>query len=112
MENTDPHLLSNLPTYSDDGAVNALVEAPKGSLLKLSYNTKLGAFTVSHATLTLPTGQSSRHRNRPTFFDLFDHTDRSMWLAEKSQTPSKGCGCNKIRRYFQASLKKTGAARP
>jgi inorganic pyrophosphatase len=48
MKNTDPHLLSNLPTYSDDGAVNAVVAAPKGSLVKLRYDAKLGAFTVSH----------------------------------------------------------------
>jgi len=49
MKNTDFHLLSNLPTYSDDGVVNAVVEAPKGSLVKIRYDTKLGVFTVSHA---------------------------------------------------------------
>jgi inorganic pyrophosphatase len=49
MKNTDPRLLSNLPTYTDDGAVHAVVEAPKGSSVKLRYDAKLGAFTVSHA---------------------------------------------------------------
>ena len=49
MKNNDPHLLSNLPTYSEDGSVHAVVEAPKGSLLKLRYDITLGAFTVAHA---------------------------------------------------------------
>ena len=29
MKNKDPHLLSNLPAYSEDGAVHAVVEAPR-----------------------------------------------------------------------------------
>jgi inorganic pyrophosphatase len=52
MMNTDPRLLSNLPAYRNDGAVHAVVEAPKGSSVKLKYDAELGAFTVSHA-LTL-----------------------------------------------------------
>jgi inorganic pyrophosphatase len=55
MKNKDPHLLSNLPAYSEDGAVHAVVEAPKGSLVKLKYEIKLGAFTVAHS---LPLGLS------------------------------------------------------
>jgi hypothetical protein len=43
MKNKDPHLLSNLPAYGEDGAVYAVVEAPKGSLVKLKYEIKLGA---------------------------------------------------------------------
>jgi inorganic pyrophosphatase len=49
MKSVDPHLLSNLPTYRDNGEVHAVVEAPKGSLIKLKYDSQLGAFTVSHA---------------------------------------------------------------
>jgi inorganic pyrophosphatase len=49
MKNTDPHLLCNLPTYGEDGSVHAVVEAPKGSLVKLKYEVNLGVFTVSHA---------------------------------------------------------------
>ena len=55
MKNKDPHLLSNVPAYSEDGAVHAVVEAPKGSLVKLKYEIKLGAFTVAHS---LPLGLS------------------------------------------------------
>jgi inorganic pyrophosphatase len=55
MKNKDPHLLSNLPAYGEDGAVHAVVEAPKGSLVKLKYEIKLGAFTVAHS---LPLGLS------------------------------------------------------
>ena len=55
MKNNDPHSLSSLPAYSEDGAVNAVVEAPKGSLVKLKYEIKLGAFTVAHS---LPLGLS------------------------------------------------------
>jgi inorganic pyrophosphatase len=55
MKSTHPPLLSNLPTYSDDGGVYAVVEAPKGSQMKLKYDVKLGAFTVSRA---LPLGLS------------------------------------------------------
>jgi inorganic pyrophosphatase len=53
MKNTDSRLLSNLPTYADDGAIYAVVEAPKGSGVKLKYDEKLGAFTVTRA---LPLG--------------------------------------------------------
>lgn len=53
MKNKDPHLLSSLPAYSEDGVVCAVVEAPKGSLVKLKYEIKLGAFTVAHS---LPLG--------------------------------------------------------
>jgi inorganic pyrophosphatase len=55
MKNKDPHLLSSLPAYSEDGAVHAVVEAPKGSFVKLKYEIKLGAFTVAHS---LPIGLS------------------------------------------------------
>jgi inorganic pyrophosphatase len=55
MKNNDPHSLSNLPAYSEDGSVHAVVEAPKGSLVKLKYEIKLGAFTVAHS---LPLGLS------------------------------------------------------
>jgi inorganic pyrophosphatase len=55
MKNKEPHLLSNLPAYSEEGAVHAVVEAPKGSLVKLKYEIKLGAFTVAHS---LPLGMS------------------------------------------------------
>ncbi len=49
MRNTDSNLLSNLPTYGEDGSVNAVVEAPKGSVVKLKYEPSLGVFTVSHS---------------------------------------------------------------
>jgi inorganic pyrophosphatase len=55
MKNNDPHLLSNLPAFNEDGSVHAVVEAPKGSLIKLKYEIKLGVFTVSHS---LPLGLS------------------------------------------------------
>ncbi|MBV9298370.1 MAG: inorganic diphosphatase [Verrucomicrobia bacterium] len=55
MKNNDPHLLSNLPAYSEDGSVHAVVEAPKGSIMKLKYETKLGVFTVARS---LPLGLS------------------------------------------------------
>src|SRR6201994_3964360 len=55
MKNKDPHLLSNLPACGEDGAVYAVVGSPKGSLVKLKYEIKLGAFTVAHS---LPLGLS------------------------------------------------------
>src|ERR1700748_2160274 len=55
MRNNDHHSLSNLPAYSEDGCVHAVVVAPKGSLVKLKYEIKLGAFTVAHS---LPLGLS------------------------------------------------------
>jgi inorganic pyrophosphatase len=45
MKNIDPGLLSNLPTYADEGSVYAVVEAPKGSGVKFKYDEKLRAFT-------------------------------------------------------------------
>ena len=53
MKNIDPGLLSNLPTYADEGSVYAVVEAPKGSGVKFKYDEKLRAFTVTRA---LPLG--------------------------------------------------------
>src|ERR1700722_13794988 len=55
MKNKDPHLLSSLPAYSEDGSVYAVVESPKDSLVKLKYEIELGAFTVAHS---LPLGLS------------------------------------------------------
>jgi inorganic pyrophosphatase len=55
MKNDDPHSLSNLPAYGEDVSVHAVVEAPKGSLVKLKYEIKLGVFTVAHS---LPLGLS------------------------------------------------------
>ncbi|MBV9490555.1 MAG: inorganic diphosphatase [Verrucomicrobia bacterium] len=55
MKTIAPGLLSDLPTYSDAGAVYAVVESPKGSLVKLKYELKLNAFTVTRA---LPLGLS------------------------------------------------------
>jgi inorganic pyrophosphatase len=54
MHVTSPLLLT-LPTYDDKGHVNAVVEAPKGSLAKLKYDTNFGIFTISRA---LPVGIS------------------------------------------------------
>jgi hypothetical protein len=54
MKNADPRSsLSNLPTYADEGAVHAVVEAPKGLGVKFKYDEKLGTFTVTRA---LPLG--------------------------------------------------------
>src|ERR1700730_15805579 len=47
MKNVDSHRLSDLPSYNDGGCVHAVVEAPKGSLVKLKYDIELGVFTVS-----------------------------------------------------------------
>jgi inorganic pyrophosphatase len=55
VKNKDPHFLSNLPAYGEDGSVHAVVESPKGSLVKLKYEIKLGVFTVAHS---LPLGMS------------------------------------------------------
>jgi hypothetical protein len=55
MKNKDPHLLSNLPAYGEDGSVYAVVESPKGSPVKLKFEIKLGVFTVAHS---LPLGLS------------------------------------------------------
>jgi inorganic pyrophosphatase len=49
MRSVDRCLLSNLPTYGDDGAVYAVVEAPKGSSVKLKYDVEFGAFLISRA---------------------------------------------------------------
>jgi inorganic pyrophosphatase len=55
MKNVDSNKLSNLPTYNDEGCVHAVVEAPKGSLVKLKYDIELGVFIVSRG---LPLGMS------------------------------------------------------
>jgi hypothetical protein len=55
MKNKDPHLLSNLPAYGEDGSVYAVVESPKGPLVKLKFEIKLGVFTVAHS---LPLGMT------------------------------------------------------
>ena len=55
MKNKDPHLLSNLPAYGEDGSVYAVVESPKGSPVKLKFEINLGVFTVAHS---LPLGLS------------------------------------------------------
>ncbi|MBV8142941.1 MAG: inorganic diphosphatase [Verrucomicrobia bacterium] len=49
MKKTDPRALSNLSTYSADGAIHAVVEAPRGSGVKFKYDEELGAFTVTRA---------------------------------------------------------------
>ena len=55
MKNVDSNKLSNLPTYNNEGSIHAVVEAPKGSLVKLKYDIELGVFTVSRG---LPLGMS------------------------------------------------------
>jgi LacI family transcriptional regulator len=52
IRGTVDFVLAHLPAYSEDGAVHAVVEAPKGSLVKLKYEIKLGAFTVSHSAVS------------------------------------------------------------
>jgi hypothetical protein len=42
MKKTDARLLSNLPTYADEGAVHAVVEEPKGSGVKSKYDENWG----------------------------------------------------------------------
>jgi hypothetical protein len=49
MKNKDPHLSSNLPAYGEDGSVYAVVESPRGSVVKLKFEIKLGVFTVAHS---------------------------------------------------------------
>ena len=39
--------LLKLPTWADDGFVNAIVETPRGSTCKLDYDPELGAFTLA-----------------------------------------------------------------
>jgi inorganic pyrophosphatase len=55
MRNSDSPLLSNVPTYGENGAVHAVVEAPKGTSVKPKYDPKLGMFTISRG---LPLGLS------------------------------------------------------
>src|SRR5258708_35816421 len=55
MKNVDSNKLSNLPTYNNEGSIHAVVEAPKGPLVKLKYDIELGVFTVSRG---LPLGMS------------------------------------------------------
>jgi inorganic pyrophosphatase len=76
MKNKDPHLLSNLPAYGEDGSVHAVVESPKGSLVKLKFEIKLGVFTVAHS---LPLGLSY-----PFDWDLFQARKLRMailWIS-------------------------------
>src|ERR1700751_2609742 len=49
MKKIDPRALSNLPVYTDDGAIDAVVKVPKRSGVKLKYDEELGAFTISRA---------------------------------------------------------------
>ena len=55
MKAANSNKLSDLPTYNEDGCIHAVVEAPKGSLVKLKYDIDLGVFTVSRG---LPLGMS------------------------------------------------------
>jgi inorganic pyrophosphatase len=55
MKNKDPHLLSNCQSTAKTVPFTPSLEAPKGSLVKLKYEIKLGAFTVAHS---LPLGLS------------------------------------------------------
>jgi inorganic pyrophosphatase len=42
----------NLPTFAENGDVHAVVETPRGSRAKLSYDPKLEAFTLAKSLLT------------------------------------------------------------
>ena len=55
MSMIESPILSNLPTYDEEDNVNAVVEAPKSSVVKLKYDVKFGVFTISRA---LPVGLS------------------------------------------------------
>jgi inorganic pyrophosphatase len=46
MKNKNFHLLSNLPAYREDDCVHAVVEAPKGSLVKLQFFLSTAFFTA------------------------------------------------------------------
>ena len=46
-------VLSDLPPFDGAGSVNVVVEAPRGTSIKLEFDPKLGAFTVARA---LPLG--------------------------------------------------------
>ncbi len=45
--------LEKLPTWSDDGVLNVVVECPRGSLVKIKHDPKLGVFRI---TRPLPLG--------------------------------------------------------
>jgi hypothetical protein len=47
MKNKASHLLSSLPAYCENGAIYAVAEASKGSLVKLKYEIMLGALSRS-----------------------------------------------------------------
>lgn len=42
---------SSLPTYTEDGSLNVVIETPRGSRAKLSYDPKLEAFTLAKSLL-------------------------------------------------------------
>lgn len=47
--------LDRLPTRDDDGCINMIVESPRGSRLKIEFDTKAGTFAVARP---LPLGMS------------------------------------------------------